>query len=396
MANAIAPKVTAPLKGTLAPNYSTVSYGLNSDVVYGYYPNFSEGYGSTDWRNGIEVGGTANGSEDNTVYYAIYSDRTTQGLAGTNLAVGWGITQNTGIDTAILDTVNRLPAMSGQTPHASFSDAMDWLVTGGYFVCNRSTYPMIGFDDPELKFAYDPTFMASYPWTGGNLYELTGNSSNPAVLTGSCTSIVDTSSGATPYLQLQPNLGNEGYVKISDDVANSLSGLNTIVFSFWAKANNFTSDQALFYIPNNGPANAWFSVRCSNTTGQITLVADPRAVGLPYTKSLNPINSGTFYLFTFALDLVNDELYVAISDTSSFGSVFNGNNTAGWGGSGSSNSPSGQLSGFGAIVDGGGSYISEGLDGYLGSLHIHQSSSSSYNFSSTMAQKIWEETKIYY
>ena len=396
MANAIAPKPGSPLNGILAPNYSTVSYGLNSDVEYGYYPNFSEGYGSTDWRNGIEVGGTANGSEDNVVYYAIYSDRTTQGLAGTNLAVAWGITQNTGVDTAILDTVNRLPAMSGQTPHALFSDAMNWLVSGGYFVCNRSTYPMIGFADPELKFAYDPTFMASYPWNGTNLYELTGNSPNPAALVGSCTSVVNTGDGTTPYLQLQPSSPNEGYVKITDDVANSLSGLNTVVFSFWAKINSTSSDQTLIYMPNSGPSNPWFSVKCDNGTGNITVSADPRASGTPYTKNLSPISPGSFYLFTFGLDLVNNELYSVISDTSSFGSIFNQTNGAGWGGSGSSNAPSGVHTGFGATVDGAGNYIAGGLDGELGSLHIHQSSSSSYTFTSTMAQKIWTETKIYY
>ena len=171
------------LAGSFIPWYSSVSYipaYAGAGATAAAYINLGAGYGSTNWRNGIEIGGTANGSSNQSISYSIYSDTYTQGAtsAPNSLPVGWGVTGGTTTD--ILNLVNRLPAMHPITKHTTYAQASEWLITRGYFLANRN-YPAIMYDSTNtpMILAFDPSFSASYPLTGSNIYELTGNS--PAV-----------------------------------------------------------------------------------------------------------------------------------------------------------------------------------------------------------------------
>jgi hypothetical protein len=402
MADAIAPKGANPsLKGTLIPNYSTVAYGLTTDVDYGFFPNYSEAYGSTEWRNAIEIGGTANGSENNTVYYTIYSDRATQGYGGTNLAVAWGITTNTGVDSSILETVNRLPGMDGVTPHSTFSNAMGWLLSNGYFVANKN-YPKIEFSETSLKYAFDPTFMASYPWTSNQLYELTGNAGNDnGILTGDCVSTVDTGNGNTPYIRVDATPSNEGFLLLPQSMLDGMSSVYGITLSFWFKVDSVTAtnDQCLLSVYDT-TYNNWIRIFI-DTSGKLKFEGDLRGTGTPSTQvSLADGFSPTvYYLATVSIDLTNDNLRSWLSSTSNFG-ISTYNNSYSYGGTTgdpSYNTSSGAVS-LGARVNGsypGSVYSGQGTDGNFGSLYVHVDSSA-YSFNLDMATKIWNETKVYY
>ena len=126
--NSVAPRNTAQLAGALIPSYSSVALGLGyPGSVATDFPNFSNLYGSTTWRNGIDIGATANGSNNANIFYAIYSTEVSQGLSPVpNVSVGWGITGST--QTDILNTINRLPGMSPIAKHTTYYDAINWLI----------------------------------------------------------------------------------------------------------------------------------------------------------------------------------------------------------------------------------------------------------------------------
>jgi len=175
--NSVAPKNALQLAGALIPSYSSVALGLGyPGSVASDFPNFSGGYGSTEWRNGIDIGATANGSNDANVVYAIYSDEVSQGYSpDPNVAVGWGITGST--ETDILNTINRLPGMSPVTKHTTYDQAIGWLISETKYLPVNRDYPQISYStDTPLVAAYDPSFMASYPFTGISMYDLTGYS----------------------------------------------------------------------------------------------------------------------------------------------------------------------------------------------------------------------------
>jgi hypothetical protein len=180
--NSVAPKGgNSTLAGALIPSYSSVALGLGyPGEVASNFPNFSGGYGSTTWRNGIDIGATANGSNNVNIVYAIYSDETSQGLSpATNVSVGWGITGNT--QTDILNTINRLPAMSPEAKHTTYGDAITWLIAQNKYLPVNRNYPEISYNTATpLVAAYDPSFMASYPLTGGSIYDLTGYAGSTA------------------------------------------------------------------------------------------------------------------------------------------------------------------------------------------------------------------------
>jgi len=184
--NSVAPKNASQLAGALIPSYSSVALGLGyPGSVASDFPNFSGGYGSTTWRNGIDIGATANGSGNANIVYAIYSDEASQGLSpATNVSVGWGITGNTTTD--ILNTINRLPAMSPVTKHTTYADAISWLIAQNKYLPVNMNYPEISYNTATpLVAAYDPSFMASYPLTGGSIYDLTGYTGTPGTLQAS-------------------------------------------------------------------------------------------------------------------------------------------------------------------------------------------------------------------
>lgn len=394
MADAIAPKGgNTSLKGTLIPSYSVVAYGLTTDVDYGYSPNYSETYGSTNWRNAVENGGTANGSNNNTVYYSIYSDRTSQGYGGTNLAVGWGITTNTGVDEAILSTVNRLPAMSGISPHATFGDAMLWLVNNGYFISNKPYYPRVEFNSGDLKYAFDPTFMASLPWTTDRVYELMGNCpTNPyGSFEGDCTSAVNITNGNTPYISTAPSPSNEGYFVMSDEVISGIDAKYSITFSFWFRLENLNNQYLLYVNDNDLIASQWLA--CYTSSGNLIIIADPRSGGTNLdTLNLGPLSAGVFYLLTVSLDLVNNRLYAWLGNTSMFNAA-QSSSPFNYGGSGASVTSGDGSVALGARVSGTypSTYFERGANALFGSIYIY-TDPSTYSFTPQMAEKIWGET----
>ena len=405
MADAVAPKgLNTSLNGTLIPSYSSVAYGLSNDGLdSGGYPDFSADYGSTKWRNAIEIGGTANGTEGNTVYYAIYSDLTSQGYGGTNYSVAWSVNTNTGVDSAILSLVNKLPEMNATPAHSNFENAMSWLYSEGYFVANKN-YPSIGFVDNQMAFAFDPTFMASYPWSGTNLYDLVGNSAQAGAFVNDIHADVDTSTGATPYLTVSQSPTPESFIALDNAVVAYLGGGHDyITFSLWFKIISPDVPGFLLHIQDGQSADTvWFALKYDNAGGgSLSVQADPRGDGTP-TSTVQialpgSISLDTFYCATVQLDLVNNELKAWITaSTDSFSATPTYNAAYSYPGGGSSASPSPQASALGAKIRKGFSapdYVSDGINATFGSLHIYTGSSA---FTAAMAQSIFDQTETIY
>ena len=400
MADAVAPKgLNTSLNGTLIPSYSSVAYGLSNDGLdSGGYPDFSAGYGSTKWSNAIEIGGTANGTGGSTVYYAIYSDLVSQGYAGSTGAVAWSVNTNSGVNSAILSLVNKLPEMNATPAHPTFGAAMSWLYSEGYLVANRN-YPRIGFVDNQMAFAFDPTFMASYPWTGINLYDLVGNASQSGAFVNGVAANVDTSTGATPYLTVSQTPTPQSFIKLDDAVAVYLAdSRDYITFSLWFKVPTPNIPGFLLHVQDsNSYDKVWFALKYDNTGGgSLSVQADPRGDG-GVTSSVQitstPIAVDTFYCATIQLDLVSNELKAWVTaSTDPFSLTPTYNAAYSYPGIGSSAASSPQASALGAKINKGfatAEYVSDGIDATFGSLHIYTGSSP---FTADMAQAIFNET----
>lgn len=404
MADAVAPKGSnTSLNGTLIPSYSSVAYGLSNDGLdSGGYPDFSADYGSTKWRNAISIGGTANGTEGNTVYYAIYSDLTSQGYGGTNYSVAWSVNTNTGVDSEILSLVNKLPEMNATPAHSTFGDAMSWLYSEGYFVANKN-YPSIGFVDNQMAFAFDPTFMASYPWTGINLYDLVGNASQSGAFVNDIHADVDTSTGATPYLTVSQSPTPESFIKLDDAVTTYLGdSRDYITFSLWFKIINPAVPGFLLHIQDSQSYDTvWFALKYDNSgPGSLSVQADPRGDGSSTATvqiTSTPIDIDTFYCATVQLDLVNNEIKAWVTASNdSFNPTPTYNAAYSYPGGGSSVSPAPQASAFGAKIQksfASAQYVSDGINATFGSLHIYTGSSA---FTPAMAQSIFNQTETIY
>ena len=277
--SSVAPKVAPQLAGALIPSYSSVALGLSyPGEVASDFPNFSGGYGSTEWRNGIDMGATANGSNDANIVYAIYSDEVSQGYSSIpNVAVGWGITGST--ETDILNTINRLPAMSPITKHANYSDAINWLISENKYLPVNRDYPQISYNTATpLVAAYDPSFMASYPFTGNAMYDLTGYSGASGTLTGS-TYWDSTNKNAMVFTS-----PNNDY--ISFNPVTVLHGSEGMTISIWFKVTAPASMSTLFQLNSSSSANSsvgpatgiWSRIYITNT-GDIYYDGDPQQQG---------------------------------------------------------------------------------------------------------------------
>jgi hypothetical protein len=281
--SSIAPKGTnSQLAGTFIPNYSSVALGLPyPGSVASNFPNFSNAYGSTAWRNGIDIGATANGSSNENVFYAIYSDEVSQGLSpSTNVAVGWGITGSNEVD--ILATINRLPAMTSITKHTTYESAMQWLIQEGKYLPVNRDYPQISYNiGTPIVMAYDPSFIASYPFVGDKIYELAGYGSyatfeNNAYWDNTNKNSVILDSATRDYISLP---------------SNCVSGLNNaqgMTISIWFYLNSLPSSGETatlidFKNPGSGSIppnniNVWSKLYIDQN-GDIYYTGDPQITG---------------------------------------------------------------------------------------------------------------------
>ena len=404
MSDAIAPKGgTSQLDGTLIPYYSTAAYGLGyNDADPAESPNFSDGYGGLEWRNAVEIGATANGSQNSNVTYAIYSTRDKQGYGGTDEAVVWGLITDSDVSNNLLYLINHLPQMSPLTPHANFSDGIQWLISEGYFLANRN-YPKIGFMNTPMAFAFDPTFMASYPWDDIYLYDLVGTTSAPGVLYGSVTPSVDLYNGNTPYLSVSQTPSN-GFIALPDDIVSKLgNSQDYIIANLWFKINS-PGDYTLLQVQDAFVTSKyWLGVTVSST-GILSVSADPRAQNDPgnpgFVAVKNGIMPGTFYCLTIQLDLTSDTLTVWCTAAADSFSTYSYSSPYTFGGGGVSQAKTPAASSIGANVTGtysSVSYSGGGAEATFGSLHFYTGvAANSGLFNDTMAQKVFDETRTIY
>ena len=310
------------LAGAFIPGSSTVAYVpayAGGGATGADFPNLGAGYGSTIWRNGVEIGGTANGSSNQPIYYTIYSDTYTQGTTtqGNSLPVVWGVTTGSST-TDILNLVNRLPAMYPITKHTTYSQAVTWLNTNGYLLVNRN-YPAIMYNtSTPMMSAFDPSFSASYQLTGTSMYDLTGNTNSPASLQGSSSwdssdknSILlpSSSSIALP----QPLFSN--YVFSSNNATNltfsiwflltTLPVNNTIATLFNLTDNRSGTTARPGIIPQS--ANCWMSLYV-DSSGDVYLEGDPQLKGgtitAPSKITSTPLSAGSWHNITITADLL--------------------------------------------------------------------------------------------
>ena len=287
------------LAGTFIPSYSSVALGLSyPGNVASNFPNFSEPYGSTTWKNGVDIGATANGSSNVNVFYAIYSDEDSQGyITSPNLAVGWGVTGGTTTD--ILNTINRLPGMYPVEKHTTYDDAINWLISQNKYLPVNRNYPEISYNTATpLVAAYDPSFMASYPLTGGSIYDLTGYSgANGTLQSSTYWDSVDKnamifSSPSQDYIQF-------GSIPALDNAEG-------MTISVWFKITNMPDANeiaTLFQLTSigsasstTGPSNDVWSRIYINDGGDIFYDGDPQQqTGVVSSVFLYSIGSGAWH-----------------------------------------------------------------------------------------------------
>lgn len=281
--SSVAPKGTnSQLAGTFIPSYSSVALGLPyAGSVSNNFPNFSNAYGSTEWRNGIDIGATANGSSNQNVFYAIYSDQVSQGLSpSTNVAVGWGITGGNEVD--ILATINRLPAMTSIAKHTTYAGAMQWLIQEGKYLPVNRDYPQISYNtETPIVMAYDPSFMASYPFVGNKLYELTGYGSHATFGNGAYWDDVNKNS-------IIFDSTKRDHISLPSNCVSGLNNAQGMTISIWFNLNSLPSPGETatlidFINPGSGSippysVNVWSKIYIDEN-GDIYYVGDPQITG---------------------------------------------------------------------------------------------------------------------
>jgi len=376
------------LEGSFIPYYSTISYVpayAGSGATAATFPNLGAGYGSTTWRNGIEIGGTANGSSNQTVYYSIYSDTYTQGITSSanSLPVVWGVTAGQ-TTTDILNVVNRLPAMYPITKHTTYSDASNWLINNGYFLANRN-YPEIMYDysNNPMILAFDPSFSASYPLTGSAIYELTGNSSANGLIMGSAAwdstnknSIIFTGG----YVSLpQPLFSNYVFETFNSEkmtvsiwfYLNSLPLNNTIatLFELTDDRSGTTSRQGS--IPQSN--QCWMDIFV-NSFGDIYFEGDPQCasgtITSPAKINSTPITTAGWHNITVGIDFMISSNNISLSADG--GNIIS--TSYSWLSPGKiDKSPNGKcLIGSAAVDSNGAQLANTNINGKIGAFYIYQ------------------------
>ena len=291
MADSVAyKKSNTYLAGTFIPRYSSVALGLSySGKVGDTFPNYSEGYGSTIWKNGIVIGGTANGAPGQ-VYYTIYSDEYSQDIQPNPsldiLPLAWGVigTPEHGIgENAILNKINELPAMTDLPKHSTYSDAIDWLIGQNKYLITNRNYPTIGYryDQTAIVAVYDPTFIASYPFVNYNVYDLTGKSDYGLLTFGASWDTVYKNSFI---------LGGNNYIALRPTLLDPLNGLSSFTVSIWFNQqalppHNEASTLLFLQDSSSGKGNlpsssdgTWLRVFIDDIGG-ISIEGDPKITG---------------------------------------------------------------------------------------------------------------------
>lgn len=372
--SSIAPKGTnSQLAGTFIPDYSSVALGLAyPGSVASNSPNFSNSYGSTEWRNGIDIGATANGSSNQNVFYAIYSDEISQGLTPlTNVAVGWGITGGDQVD--ILATINRLPAMTSITKHTNYTDAINWLIDEGKYLPVNRDYPQISYNtETPIVMAYDPTFMASYPFVGEKIYELAGYGSYGTLMNSAYWDATNRNS-----IILDPI--NNDYVSLPNNCVSGLNNATGMTISIWFNLDSLPSPGStatLLYFKNSGSGsifpndvNVWSKIYIDESSN-VLYVGDPQAAnGSPASavtlKSLGG-STGVWY-----------NLVVSISQDGNIGSCLDGGlvtyTSYGFVTTGPFSTTGSSTSSIGTSLDASFNPITAAsFDGKIGSVHIYR------------------------
>lgn len=310
--NSVARKISLQLAGALIPSYSSVALGLGyPGSVASDFPNFSNSYGSTTWRNGIDIGATANGSNNANIVYAIYSDEVSQGYSpATNVSVGWGITGST--QTDILNTINRLPGMSPILKHTTYSNAITWLIAQNKYLPVNRNYPEISYNtSTPLVAVYDPSFMASYPFTGSYIYDLSGYSGANGSLQSS--TYWDSANGNAMIFSPP----TQDFIQFGS--IPTLQGAEGMTISVWFKVTNIPDANeiaTLFQLTSTGSASStlasgvWSRIYI-NDGGDIFYDGDPQQ----QTGSLSSV-----YLVTIATGIWYN-LVVVINGMSNSGNI---------------------------------------------------------------------------
>lgn len=198
---------------SLIPNtiqMGNVAIGIGDDF-------YEDNYSGYKWWAGV----------DNPNGFIIYSDTYSQGFTAIEEArpTAWVTSGTTEIE--LLETINRLQEMYGQTKYLNLEDAIVWLKgTGKYILVNR-IYPSIVTDG--LVMNLDSGFLDSYPLVGNTWYDFSNNSNN-GILVNSPTFVVDTNDGGILDFD-----GTDDHISISDFSGGALTNFTV---SAWFKLDS--------------------------------------------------------------------------------------------------------------------------------------------------------------
>jgi len=206
--------------GSSIPNTiqkGNVAIGIGGDF---YEANYS-GY---KWWSGV----------NNPNGFIIYSDTYSQGFTALEEGrpTAW-ITVGT-TESELLQTINKLQEMFGQTKHSTLADAITWLKgTGRYILVNR-IYPSIVTSG--LVMNLDSGFLDSYPLVGSTWYDFSNNSNN-GTLVNSPTFSVDANDGGLLDFD-----GTNDHVSISDFSGGALTNFTV---NAWFKLDSIPSTNVI-------------------------------------------------------------------------------------------------------------------------------------------------------
>ncbi len=244
---------------------STISYALNRNVIsvgvndtINYYPS-----NNTGWYVGLENQG-----------YTIYG----QDPNNPSKPTIWATTGTSSSD--IIDLVNGLPAMSGNTPFSSSTEALVWISNNPNFLISNRDYPQIVTSGMVL--CYDVGYTPSYPTSGVTIYDLSENQDhgtlvNGPIYSGSNGGFLTFSDTSLEYVDA-PNIGDlpqwtvEVWFRLNKSLDGKVTSIASSQFDLVNKLN--------FSIgTNNAPANrnlavGFFNGAWRNTTGFVPQVGE--------------------------------------------------------------------------------------------------------------------------
>jgi hypothetical protein len=257
--------------------------------------------------------------------------------------------------------------------HTNYEDAISWLIgEGKYFPVNRN-YPQISYNtETPIVMAYDPSFMASYPFVGNSIYDLSGYGSDGSFVNNAYWDDANKNS-------IILDSSTSDYISLPSNCVSGLNNASGMTISIWFNIDSFPapgSTSTLLDFKNTGSGtivpdsiNVWSKIYIDEN-GNALYVGDPQANGS------SPASAVTLRSLSGSIGAWRN-LVVSISQDGSIGSCLNGGGvtytTYGFTTLGPFSTTGSSASSIGTSLDASFNPITgTSFDGKIGSVHIYR------------------------